>query len=215
VDSAERGLIPSPDPVRTRDMANRTHGTLVKWNADRGFGFIAPADGHAELFVHVSAFPRDGVAPSVGELLSFASQQGSDGRPRAVQVMRAGARAPAQARPRAAQARPRATHRVATRHPANTRSRTIATLLFAGLAGILLYQRFAGPSFERALADRATTSVATPLESSPFSCDGRTQCSQMTSCAEATYFIQHCPNTQMDGNNDGEPCEQQWCDQDF
>jgi hypothetical protein len=44
-----------------------------------------------------------------------------------------------------------------------------------------------------------------------FSCDGRTHCSQMTSCAEATYFIQHCPNTKMDGNNDGVPCEKQWC----
>ena len=46
---------------------------------------------------------------------------------------------------------------------------------------------------------------------SQFTCDGRTHCSQMRSCAEATYFLQHCPNTQMDGNNDGEPCEQQWC----
>jgi hypothetical protein len=46
---------------------------------------------------------------------------------------------------------------------------------------------------------------------SNFSCDGRTHCSQMSSCAEAKYFIQHCPNTQMDGNNDGVPCEKQWC----
>ena len=45
----------------------------------------------------------------------------------------------------------------------------------------------------------------------PYTCDGRTRCTQMTSCAEATYFIQHCPNTQMDGNNDGVPCERQWC----
>lgn len=44
-----------------------------------------------------------------------------------------------------------------------------------------------------------------------FVCDGRMHCSQMSSCAEATYFIQHCPNTKMDGNNDGIPCEQQWC----
>ena len=50
------------------------------------------------------------------------------------------------------------------------------------------------------------------VEASQFACDGRTHCSQMTSCAEATYFIQHCPNTQMDGNNDGEPCEQQGAD---
>jgi predicted negative regulator of RcsB-dependent stress response len=45
-----------------------------------------------------------------------------------------------------------------------------------------------------------------------FNCDGRTRCRQMTSCAEATYFIQHCPNTKMDGDHDGVPCERQWCD---
>jgi hypothetical protein len=44
-----------------------------------------------------------------------------------------------------------------------------------------------------------------------FSCDGRTHCSQMTSCAEATYFINQCPGTEMDGDNDGVPCESQWC----
>jgi hypothetical protein len=47
---------------------------------------------------------------------------------------------------------------------------------------------------------------------SPFRCDGRTMCPQMTSCAEATYFIQRCPNTKMDGDNDGVPCERQWCE---
>ncbi|MGB3110035.1 MAG: excalibur calcium-binding domain-containing protein [Psychrobacter alimentarius] len=44
-----------------------------------------------------------------------------------------------------------------------------------------------------------------------FTCDGRQHCSQMTSCAEATYFSNNCPNTKMDGNHDGVPCEQQWC----
>lgn len=44
-----------------------------------------------------------------------------------------------------------------------------------------------------------------------FKCDGRTHCSHMTSCAEATFFINNCPNTKMDGNNDGIPCEKQWC----
>lgn len=45
----------------------------------------------------------------------------------------------------------------------------------------------------------------------PYQCDGRTMCSQMRSCAEAEYFIQHCPGTKMDGDGDGVPCEQQWC----
>ena len=42
-------------------------------------------------------------------------------------------------------------------------------------------------------------------------CDGRQYCSQMKSCAEAKYFIKHCPQTKMDGDGDGIPCEQQWC----
>ena len=45
----------------------------------------------------------------------------------------------------------------------------------------------------------------------PFSCDGRLHCSQMTSCAEATYFLRNCPGTKMDGDHDGIPCEQQHC----
>jgi len=44
-----------------------------------------------------------------------------------------------------------------------------------------------------------------------FSCDGRTHCSQMTSCEEATYFVRNCPGAKMDGDRDGIPCESQWC----
>ena len=42
-------------------------------------------------------------------------------------------------------------------------------------------------------------------------CDGRTTCSQMTSCAEAKYFLAHCPGVTMDGDHNGIPCERQWC----
>ncbi|MBO6849616.1 MAG: excalibur calcium-binding domain-containing protein [Marinobacter sp.] len=40
-----------------------------------------------------------------------------------------------------------------------------------------------------------------------FSCDGRQHCSQMTSRAEAEFFTRNCPNTKMDGDRDGIPCE--------
>jgi micrococcal nuclease len=51
---------------------------------------------------------------------------------------------------------------------------------------------------------------ATPA-SAGWRCDGRTQCSQMRSCEEATWFLQNCPGVKMDGNRDGVPCERQWC----
>ena len=44
-----------------------------------------------------------------------------------------------------------------------------------------------------------------------YQCDGRTHCSQMHSCEEATFFLQNCKETKMDGNKDGVPCERQWC----
>ncbi len=56
-----------------------------------------------------------------------------------------------------------------------------------------------------------TPTVST--SSSSFSCDGRKHCSQMKSCAEAHFFLANCPGVKMDGDNDGIPCEEQWCSQ--
>ena len=53
--------------------------------------------------------------------------------------------------------------------------------------------------------------VEPPAMSYSFSCDGRTRCSEMTSCEEATYFLEHCPGVKMDGDGDSVPCERQWC----
>jgi hypothetical protein len=46
---------------------------------------------------------------------------------------------------------------------------------------------------------------------SPFQCDGRVYCSQMTSCEEAEFFLANCLGVKMDGGGDGVPCEKQWC----
>jgi hypothetical protein len=86
----------------------------------------------------------------------------------------------------------------------------VAALLWFG------YTKYQGAVHRADLASERPSSAApsTVTKSTSeviFRCDGRTYCSQMTSCAEATYFIEHCPGTKMDGNNDGVPCEQQWC----
>ncbi|MCX2862317.1 excalibur calcium-binding domain-containing protein [Paucibacter sp. PLA-PC-4] len=59
-----------------------------------------------------------------------------------------------------------------------------------------------------------TTSTSTPTPPAAltgFRCDGRQHCSQMKSCAEAKYFLAHCPGVKMDGDNDGSPCELDVC----
>jgi endonuclease YncB( thermonuclease family) len=57
-----------------------------------------------------------------------------------------------------------------------------------------------------ARADTAATAAV-----APYRCDGRTRCTQMRSCAEATWFLKNCPGVEMDGDRDGVPCETQWC----
>ena len=62
-----------------------------------------------------------------------------------------------------------------------------------------------------ASAPAKTAAPANPPAATGFSCDGRTFCSQMKSCAEATYFLANCPGAKMDGDKNGIPCEKQWC----
>lgn len=182
----------------------RTHGTLTRWNDDRGFGFVSPAGLGTEVFVHVSAFPKDGVRPHVGELVSFEIETGTDGRTRAVRLMR-----------------PTGTRRGSTSRVTSARSKHQRSpgVWIAWLVGVAIVVAVTGyrihlsePSAQMEGAAQVVQSpVSTVRPSSAYRCDGRTTCGQMTSCAEAEYFLRHCPNVEMDGNRDGEPCEQQWC----
>ncbi len=57
--------------------------------------------------------------------------------------------------------------------------------------------------------------VASSTPTERYRCDGRSYCSQMHSCEEAKWFLQHCPGMNMDGEGDGIPCERQWCKHPF
>jgi len=60
--------------------------------------------------------------------------------------------------------------------------------------------------------DPAALAVERSADDPAYRCDGRMYCSQMHSCEEATWFVQHCPGMEMDGDSDGVPCEKQWCE---
>jgi cold shock protein len=65
-------------------MANGT----VKWfNATKGFGFIAPANGNKDVFVHVSAMERAGIRQLAdGQAVTFDIESGRDGRESAINL---------------------------------------------------------------------------------------------------------------------------------
>lgn len=61
-------------------------GTVKWFNAEKGFGFITPADGGSDLFVHFSAIQVDGYRSlDEGQNVEFEVGQGAKG-PQAEQV---------------------------------------------------------------------------------------------------------------------------------
>ena len=64
----------------------RFEGVVKNWNDDRGFGFIEPAKGGQDLFVHVKAFPSSFGRPVVGTKVTFEVEPASDGKKRAIKV---------------------------------------------------------------------------------------------------------------------------------
>lgn len=88
----------------------------------------------------------------------------------------------------------------------------IAAILFGGMHFYQQYQKdktlneLSQPVYSsNSVAKSQATSA--PATEPTFACDGRQHCSQMNSLEEAKFFIKNCPNTKMDGDNDGEPCE--------
>lgn len=63
----------------------------------------------------------------------------------------------------------------------------------------------------KAAASTPNSKPAPAVKRPQFRCDGRTRCTVMTSCEEATFFLENCPGVDMDGDGDGVPCEDEWC----
>ena len=69
-------------------MARMT-GVIRSFHAERGFGFVKPDDGQADLFVHISNmanFPSDG--SPMGMRVEFELGCRRNGRPEAIKVTR-------------------------------------------------------------------------------------------------------------------------------
>ncbi|HHQ4572765.1 TPA: excalibur calcium-binding domain-containing protein [Aeromonas veronii] len=193
----------------------------------------------AGLFVHVTALQSDGRVPEPGERVTYLIGSGQDGKPRALQVFfpdrpltladagpsAASFSAPSAARSatpsatpslRAASQPPRPSSTRERRNPyrrrkSSWRGKLIPLLVLAGLFSI--YSRCSAESMAPLPVSSFNQEEVSTTQTTTFirQCDGRQHCSQMTSCEEATWFLQNCPGTKMDGEGDGIPCENQWC----
>ena len=217
-------------------------GVLVRWNDEKGFGFIQPENNVAQdVFIHISVLKKMARKPIVGDSILFQTEVQNDGKRKAVIASIEGVAVVA------ASATPRSHSHVQSRnenfnfnnknkaHYHNSRKSSLNTIIplliivAIVIFGFKQYQEFnEAPALDQApafnevpvLTNEDTqpmpmyeTKTRTQATATPsFQCEaGKTHCSHMSSCAEATFYIQHCPNTQMDGDGDGIPCERQWC----
>ena len=59
----------------------RVEGTLKFFNSSKGFGFISPADGSKDVFVHASALEASGIAAlDEGDKVTFVVEDDPRGR---------------------------------------------------------------------------------------------------------------------------------------
>jgi hypothetical protein len=49
--------------------------------------------------------------------------------------------------------------------------------------------------------------ISVPSGGAGFSCGSKRYCRQMSSCAEAQFYLRQCGLTRLDGDGDGVPCE--------
>jgi uncharacterized membrane protein YsdA (DUF1294 family)/cold shock CspA family protein len=72
----------------------RKKGTMRSWNEQKAFGFIQPADGGTDVFVHISGMGNRNRKPELGQKVSYIMSSDKQGRPCAEQVLLPGDRLP-------------------------------------------------------------------------------------------------------------------------
>lgn len=85
-------------------------------------------------------------------------------------------------------------------------------IIIALIIGAGLYTYKTDPTWTEPIK-MAIQNVFSEEDFTGYSCQGKQYCSQMTSCKEARFYLKYCPNVKIDGDNDGVPCEEQWCNQ--
>ncbi|NQZ50716.1 MAG: cold shock domain-containing protein [Moritella sp.] len=153
-------------------------GKIVRWNDDRGFGFISVNGMKGDVFAHISQFKKGYRRPINGDSVLFEIAVEKD-KQNAKSISLVGVQ------------------------PIPQEKQSFVSIVFS----LLLLIGFAFGVYALVIKPK----LYPAYEEMGFTCEGKTHCSSMVSCDEAKFYLANCPNVQIDGNNDGEPCERQLC----
>jgi len=84
----DRGEFRPRPPRQDVERGPRQNGTVKFFNAEKGYGFVTPDEGGADVFVHVSAVERSGLGTlDKGQKVSFETEPDKRGKgPKAVNL---------------------------------------------------------------------------------------------------------------------------------
>ncbi|WP_127025075.1 excalibur calcium-binding domain-containing protein [Rheinheimera mangrovi] len=190
-------------------------GKLKDWNPTQGKGFIQRDKAGPDIRISSSGFRKKPEKLQDGDSIFFQIEVDPQGKPKAVSAYKAGqhfAPAPELKKP------------------------ALSSLLFQQLlSGAVCLSIVAWLGYQSWLLFSANALVATELVESDhqqtntnvlenpvwppvqaqqggqFQCEGKQHCSEMSSCEEAEFYLEQCPNVLIDGDRDGIPCERQLC----
>jgi len=170
-------------------------GKLIRWNEERGFGFINSSSVKGDVFIHISELKHMSRRPQINDVIYFDTITEKTGKTKAINATIEGVQRKT--------IRSKSNKAKSSRLTSNILS--IAVILCIAFAAYATY-----PSWSKKLLNSMPVNFVDE-DFSGFSCEGKQYCSEMISCKEARFYLKNCPNVKIDGDNDGIPCESQLC----
>jgi len=187
-------------------------GKIKKWNDEKGFGFIQQENGQNDIFIHISALKGMKRKPVLGDVILYEIGFDSKRKSCAINAIIEGVDHVISLSPIQNKRKPALSNKIKERSYRKSlrvnkpqKNLYLLPILFSIVAVVFLYSKFS-----------EVKTYSNPVETQPeklieqFQCQGKVWCSEMSSYEEALFYIRHCPGTKMDGDGDGEPCEQQF-----
>ncbi|KAA1160367.1 cold shock domain-containing protein [Pseudoalteromonas fuliginea] len=195
-------------------------GLLKSWKTDKGFGFIKSDILEHDTFIHISALKHMSRKPKVGDTIYFDVATQSDGKSKAINCRIEGV-AELKLLKAPNQKNNNQPHRIAKSNFASSFLGKVASISIIAVLGFVAVNKYTHyqsneqfnnhtpviTNADLATFDEQYPKVVIPKNTQNFTCDGRQYCTEMRSREEAVFFINNCPNTKMDGDGDGDPCE--------
>ncbi len=183
------------------------NGEIAKWNDEKGYGFIKPDSGKKEIFIHISAFSTRNRRPAIGDRICYESIIETSGKEKA----------------KFASFLNRVETDFNTENHVNYRNCNsgyrqmrkvvgkfvLIVVVPLAIAYSCISKNDSHKNAPESKRQYAPHEIKTE-EKAPFHCEGKRHCGQMNSKEEAQFYLQNCPTDGMDGDNDGNACEQQF-----